>query len=144
MPTGVQEQHALRGDSATRECSPGVSQPTSSSSREEHLLTMDKQVLSTSLSPPTFHHSSSRLKCTALRSTDTLLSPVGNYIGRESRVVWYRRWLHLMNKCTRGATLHMSSTKLLVHTIGTVKFDLPQSTLETQLRVWACCWWTTV
>ena len=49
-----------------------------------------------------------------------------------------------MNKCTRGATLHMSSTKLLVHTIGTVKFDLSQSTLETQLRVWACCWWTTV
>ena len=37
-----------------------------------------------------------------------------------------------MNKCTRGATLDMSNTKLLVHPIGTVKSDLPQSTLQTQ------------
>ena len=41
-----------------------------------------------------------------------------------------------MNKCTKSATLDMSNTKLLVHRIGTVKSDLPQSTLETQLRVW--------
>ena len=37
-----------------------------------------------------------------------------------------------MNKCTRGATLDMSNTKLLVHQVGTVKSDLPQSTLQTQ------------
>ena len=38
-----------------------------------------------------------------------------------------------MNKCTRGATLDMSNTKLLVHPIGTVKSDLPQSTLQIQV-----------
>ena len=77
MPTGVKEQHALHGDSATRECSPGVSQCTSSSSREEHLLTMDKQDFSTSLSPSYVHSSWSRLKWAALKSMDTLPSPVG-------------------------------------------------------------------
>ena len=39
-----------------------------------------------------------------------------------------------MNKCTRVATLDMSNTKLLVHSIGTVKSDLPQSTLQTQVE----------
>ena len=39
-----------------------------------------------------------------------------------------------MNKCSRGATLDMSNTKLLVHSIGTVKSDLPQSTLQTQVE----------
>ena len=39
-----------------------------------------------------------------------------------------------MNKCTRGATLDMFNTKLLVHPIGTVKSDLPQSTLQTQVE----------
>ena len=38
-----------------------------------------------------------------------------------------------MNKCSRGATLDMSNTKLLVHPIGTVKSDLPQSTLQIQV-----------
>ena len=38
-----------------------------------------------------------------------------------------------MNKCTRGATLDMANTKLLVHPIGTVKSDLPQSTLQIQV-----------
>ena len=39
-----------------------------------------------------------------------------------------------MNKCTRGATLDSSKTKLLVHPIRTVKSDLPQSTLQTQVE----------
>ena len=38
-----------------------------------------------------------------------------------------------MNKCTRGATLDSSNTKLLVHPIGIVKPCLPQSTLQTQV-----------
>ena len=38
-----------------------------------------------------------------------------------------------MNKCTRGATLDKSNTKFLVHPIGTVKSDLPQSTLQTHV-----------
>ena len=38
-----------------------------------------------------------------------------------------------MNKCTRGATLDIANTKLLVHSIGTVKSDLPQSTLQIQV-----------
>ena len=45
-----------------------------------------------------------------------------------------RRQLHSMNKCTRGATLDMSNTNLLVHPIGTVKSDLPQSTLQIQVE----------
>ena len=44
-----------------------------------------------------------------------------------------------MNKCTRGATLDMSNTKLLVHPIGTVKSDLPHSTLQIQV-VCVCVW----
>ena len=40
-----------------------------------------------------------------------------------------------MNTCTRGATLDMFIIKLPVHPIGTVKSDLPLSTLEAQLSV---------
>ena len=39
-----------------------------------------------------------------------------------------------MNKCTTVATLDMSNIKLLVHPIGTVKSDLPQSTLQTHVE----------
>ena len=129
MLTGVKEQHALHGDSATRECSPGVLQSTSSSSGEENLLTIEKLVFNTSLSTP-FHPSSfSRLKWQALRSADISIPlSAGTYRQSQQSSVGVDEYdmkrCTSLNKCTKSTTLDMFNTKLLVHTIGTVKPDL--------------------